>query len=227
MEKTDGPAFDSVERALVFAFNASDVFHVASPLMNTAMAEVKVVVKAKRGKKPPEPAPDEELQRKSPSTPGQPGERLRGLNKAMQAGFILQVAGRLDGCQVSVLEARYTKPSQPCQCQSQCCRGFRPTGRWVRAIKALNEYLKEQADVLKVPGKRGLSTEPLLRKLLIERYFIGGSSAAAIAKVAKLSHITVAKHAAWIEGYLSEQETEAKLQIALLFDQEGITGLIE
>jgi hypothetical protein len=82
--------------------------------------------------------------------------------------------------------------------------------------------------VVKAPGKRGLSTEPTLRRLLVERYFLENSvSTAKLARIAKISNITAAKHDAWITSYLEQEETEARLQIAGVFDQEGVTGLIE
>lgn len=223
MNQQDQPAFDSVERALVFAFNATEVVHVASPLMNTAMAEVPV--KKKRAKKGAEQPPDEETRARPASPISQPGERLKGLNAAHQAGVILAVVRRLDPHHGRILAARYTHPTFPCQCQSPCCQGYRPTLRWVGAVSYLCEFLMVQASV--VDGKEGLSTDPNLRRLIVERHFLRSeTSNAQLARKAKMSAITVAKHAEWITTYLEREEDEANKQIALLLDQEGITGFL-
>ena len=226
MSQSEQVAFDSVVKALVFAFNASDSYYIASPVMNKAMAEAPV--KKKRAKKGAKQVQDEEIKPRPSPPPMQPGERLRGLNKAMQAGFILQLVRRLEPHHADILAACYTHPTNPCQCQSPCCQGFRPTPRWRDAITRICEHLKETGDVVKAPGKRGLSTEPTLRRLLVERYFLdNGVSTAKLARIAKISNITAAKHDEWITTYLEQEETEARLQIAGVFDQEGVTGLIE
>jgi hypothetical protein len=47
-----------------------------------------------------------------------------------------------------------------------------------------------------------------------------------IARQVKISTQTALKHDDWITTYLEREETEARIQIATLFDQEGITGLL-
>jgi hypothetical protein len=225
MDKQELPAFDSVVKALVFAFNASDAYYIASPVMNKAMAEVPV--KKKRAKKGANAEQDEETKPRPSPPPMQPAERLQGLSKAMQAGFILLQVKRLEATQQAILAACYTHPTNPCQCQRPCCQGFQPTPRWSKAIAVICDALKENADVIKQPGKRGLSTEPTLRRLLVERYFLGGGMPTAkLARIAKISTITATKHDEWITSYLEAEETEARIQIATIFDQEGITGLL-
>lgn len=224
MTEKDAVPFDSVIKALTFAFNAGEDFHIASPVMNRAMAEIKVKKKLKK-------VTAEAAQLLAPEPKGgaylpkQPGESLKGWNKALQAGFILQVVRRLDAYQVNLLAARFIRPTAPCQCQNLCCQGFRVTPRWGKALDYLCLHLKDDANIV---GKDGLSTEPFLRKLVVERYFLNDpSSIAHLARRAKVSHITATKHANWIQGYLEKEETEAMEQVALLFDQEKITGLIE
>jgi len=233
MTTPEPPAFDHVDKALVFAMNAAEAYHIASPVMNKAMAAVPIAKpKAKKKKKVlhlqgPDPLEEPES-RPRPTIISQPGERLRGLNKAMQAGFILQIVGRLDPHHARILEARYIEPTAPCYCQSPCCQGFRQTQRWGQAIGALCEILKETADVLRQPGKKGLSTEPVLRRLLVERYFLNEATPISrLAKQAKVSPITAAKHDGWIREYLERELTEALMQIAALFDQEGVTGFLD
>jgi hypothetical protein len=171
MMQEDHPLFDSAIKALVFAFNAAEAYYIASPTMNTMMAAVpnkptrrsKALMKQLASDQPDGPS----KARPSPP-PAQPGELLRGLNKAAQAGFILKQICRLEPVHYRVLEARFTRPAAPCACRSSCCQGWKPTLRWSGAIVALCELLKESGDITKTPGKRGLSTEPRLRRMLVE-----------------------------------------------------------
>jgi hypothetical protein len=228
MTDQEPPAFDAVDKALVFAMNAAEAYYIASPVMNKAMAAVPLAKpKPKKKSQSLDLEPLAEETKTRPSVTHQPGERLRGLSKAMQAGFILQIVGRLDPHHVSILEARYIEPTVPCQCQAPCCQGFSPTVRWLKAITNVCEVLKETGDVLRQPGKKGLSTEPRLRRLLVERHFLNdGTSISRLARIAKVSPITAAKHGVWITEYLEQETTEALIQVAAMFDQEGVTGFL-
>ena len=239
-EVKEKPPFDSVIKALVFAFNAGDDYYLPSPVMNRAMAETIIAKPTKKKKKKEAPfidgttgealdeSPDEPKPVRGMKPPAQPGERLQGLNKAQQAGIILHTVGRLASIHKYALTAQFTKPDLKCQCQSPCCKGSKPTIRWVRAIECVCSHVKQDADILKVPGKKGLSTTPHLRRLIVERYFLqNGSSIAMLARRAKVSAITAAKHNEWITTYLEEACTEALIQIALLFDEQKITGFLE
>lgn len=226
----ESPLFDSTLKALRFAFNAGEAYYIASPTMNVMMAEAKVK-KPRRVKGKPHPDDFQpEAKARGPRPLAQPGEALQGLNKAGQAGFILQTCLRLDIRHYSILQARFTINSTPCSCGSPCCRGSRTVPRWASAITQLCAILKESGDVLKAPGKRGLSTDPTLRRMIVERFFWQGEgnppSVAALARIARVSPITAAKHAEWIETYLDQEEMEAGLQVQALFDQTGVTGLI-
>jgi hypothetical protein len=231
METT--PVFDSVQKALVFAFNAANSYYIASPTMNTMMAAVPVKPSrmAKRLKAAAGEAGEGEIKVRPSSPPPQPGDLLRGLNKAGQAGLILHEVAKLDAAHYWVLAARCTEPTLPCDCRSLCCQGWRTTPRWDIAINKLCHILANDADITKTPGKRGLSTEPRLRRMLVERFFlepdVKPQSIASLARIVKVSPITAAKHDGWVTGYLVEQETEAWTQIQAIFDQTGITGTLE
>ena len=87
--------------------------------------------------------------------------------------------------------------------------------------------LKETGDVIKKPGSRGLSTQPDLRKAIVEEWFTGEqASMANMARRFGISSLTVAKHKEWITTYLEQTENEAWQQIAPILDQAGITGAI-
>lgn len=221
----DSPPFDSTRKALVFAFNALDTT-IPSPAMNRAMAEINIAIKkceraaGRTG---------DYLGDKKMSALRQPGDVLRGLEKAHQAGFILQQVGRLDPRHQNVLAARLTAPTLPCLCGARCCRGFYVHHKWANAIHSLCEVLKESGDVLRQPGRRGLSTEPRLRRLIVERFFVPEhqGSISLLARKGEVSPLTAAKHESWISDYLTQTEGEAWVEIDDIFDQVGITGLIE
>lgn len=216
------PAFDSTRRALAFAFNHLDA-SIPAPMMVRMMAEITPATK-----KPKKGTLAETLSKRS-GPPANPGARLRGLDKTLQAGFILQQVARLDPPHKNSLAARFTRFSDPCSCGSPCCRGFRFNIRWNQAINDLCQIVKESGDVLRVKGKKGLSTDPRLRRLIIERFFRSdatGWSLASIARQAEVTPATASLHTSWIEDYLTQNETDAMLQIDAIFDQTGITGLI-
>lgn len=220
------PVFDSVIKALTFAFNDPDPV-INPPTMNRMMAAVKGKEYRRAQVKP---LKDGEEARRKPSPPlPQPGEMLKGLNRAAQAGFILSQVSRLDRCHQCALEARLTRIQIPCACKSPCCRGFKISPRWSRAIDDLTEIVKDSGDVMRIPGKKGLSTDPRLRRLIIERFFNPADlrSVAVLSRRAGVSSITAAKHTEWIGHYLEQTEGEALSQIAAIFDQSGITGVIE
>lgn len=215
------PAFDSTRRALIFAFNHLDA-SIPAPMMVRMMAEAQVKKKPKKG------SLAETLSKRS-GPPANPGARLRGLDKTVQAGFILQQVGRLDHVHQNSLASRFIRPKDPCECGASCCQGFRFNRRWNQAINELCEEVKVSGNVLNVKGKKGLSTDPRLRRLLIEQFYREDAiswSMAHIARQAEVTPITAGLHADWIRAYLTRIEEEAMVQIDAIFDQMGITGLI-
>ena len=224
----DRPMFDSTRKALDFAFNADSAF-ISAPTMNQMMAAY-----SNQGK--PISKADEERywgevaggSVKFTNVP-QPGLLLRKYERAAQAGFILQQVTKLDPVHHHILAARMTRQRDPCSCRSPCCSGFRYVPRWWGAMQALCDLLKDYADVLRTPGKRGLSTEPRLRWMIVERYFDHGKppSFAEMGRVAEVDSMTVARHHEWISTYLATEENRAWAEISAIFDQWGVTGLLD
>lgn len=212
-------AFDSVARALAFAFNA-DGAYIAPPVMNRVMAAIPA--KKKRGQK------EVGWTRKPSGPPPQPGEAVRGLDKAAQAGLILQLVGRLGQEQQNALQARFTRPQVPCSCGSPCCQGSRTHSGWKRAIDGLCETLKSDANVMRRRGKLGMSTEPRLRLAIVVNYFRDTpDSMAGIAASVGVNSVTAARHSELIRSYLYRVESDALLEIALIFDQVGVVGYLD
>lgn len=224
----DLPMFDSTRKALDFAFNADSAF-ISAPTMNQMMAAYN-----NQGK--PISKADEERyweiaaegsKTKITHVP-QPGQLLRKYERAAQAGFILQQVAKLDPVHQHILAARMTRQRDPCSCRSPCCSGFRYVPRWWGAMEALCDLLKDYADVLRTPGKRGLSTDPRLRWMIVEQYFSHGKplNFAEMGRTAEVDSMTVARHHEWISTYLNTEENRAWEEISLLFDHWGVTGLL-
>jgi hypothetical protein len=213
----DQPLFDSVHAALAFALNANDV-DMPQPFMNKAMAAFKV-----KTKKAKEAAAllGEEIKRMNLN----PRRTFRGMEKAAQAGFILKQLEKLAPEQSTVLTGLLTHSYDPCSCRAPCCSGRRANSRWSAAVTKICAILKDDADLAKVPGKKGFGTQPHLRIILVEDFFLKTERPIAdLARQSQLSRITVSIHHGLIRDYLDQAENEAWLQIAPILDQAGIVG---
>jgi hypothetical protein len=224
------PLFDDTRKALVFALNAADV-KMPKPSMTTAMAEgikkklprtakarAKFFAKAAEQREAERDALVRAAFKRKPT-------KLTGEERAAQAGFILLEFQKLDAAHQVVLTGLLTRSHSPCDCRRPCCSGWARNLRWDKAVADACFMLKETGDVLRQPGKRGLSTQPHLRKAVVEEFFTKRPiTLVHLASVAHCSQMTAAKHKAWIVEYLEQTETEAWQQIAALFDAAGITG---
>lgn len=155
------PLFDSPRTALRFALG----HHMAlpRPMMNKMMATgqvqrieladgTKITVALPRGKPR--------------------NEQLRGLDGAGTAGGILLHLARLPEPQQLVLMGSSMVALLPCACRAPCCSGVRPNPEWLRSVLKLCEYLRDEAVLSRLPGKKGMSVRPELRQMLVEKYFL-------------------------------------------------------
>jgi hypothetical protein len=148
-----------------------------------------------------------------------------GLEKHHQAGIILYHFGRLDIEHQAVLAGLCTTAYKPCSCRTLCCSGRRPTERWLNALGDMCAIIQLRADVLKVPGKKGLSSQPLLRRRIVEQFFTKDSrTLTEMAAEAGVNLTTAAKHRGWIMEYLEACELQAWEEVSTIFDAAGITG---
>jgi hypothetical protein len=241
--------FDDCRKALVFALN----HHQATPptaMMNAMMASVKIEEKKRKVKRKDrnqwavvrdyfdaisDDSPHALLEREVVKSGRRrtdllrhPSLRHQGLSRADEAhlaGFVLHHFRRLDHVHQLVLSGLLTIPRNPCECRMPCCCGWRPVESWVAAVRGTCENLMLRADVLKQPGKKGLSSQPFLRQLLVELYYLKeGPTLLEIAKRSKVSTVTAAAHREWIHSYLGECESKAWSELGEVFDQAGITG---
>lgn len=214
---TDGPLFDSTHAALKFALNYSS--GIPSPLMNRMAADGKLQrVQLESGERV---TVGVGMRMRRPKRPS-----LRGLDGAAQAAMIAQELNHLDEAQKHSIIAAFKQWVLPCACRSPCCMGFRRNPGWVASITALCEILKNEAQLSRVRGKKGLSTHPLMRQALVERFFIPEKPMvlADLAEKCNVTPATVIAHKKPIEQYLSEQQSLGLREIDQTLSLLGIVG---
>lgn len=216
------PLFDDVREALVFALNANDQV-MPRPLMNKAMAAAPGKKFSKTIKKKYDLQVEETRRVQL-----YPRAHFKGLDKAHQAGLIIAKLETLGIEQSTVLKGLLIHPHDLCSCGQPCCCGSRPNARWCIAVKQTCHILKEMASVMTKLGKRGLSTQPVLRQKLVETWYTGSRlNMKILAKTCGVSVITANVHNDLICAWLQQTETEAWSQIAPILDQAGIVGTIK
>ena len=211
--------FSSSRDALVFALNYEDL-SIPGPVMNKEMAAVPTTTKAQRDA-------DSKPSRTGPARSIPLGG---GQDRAVTAGWILQRFEQVEKWQKTLLKVMLINPRRICTCGSACCRGWSVKPEWVHYVLMLVEHLKEEADLLKEPGKRGMSTDPALRRALVEDYARPEDkrwSITDLARVTKATSVTVAKHRGVVFAFLYELELTAWEEVNLIFERAGITGQID
>lgn len=230
------PPFDDSRKALEFALNAHEV-QMPRPAMNKAMAagikKVQSKAAAKRAKKAAEaagtPIKAELSRRHDHAAEARREARAQwlGLKPAAQAGLILLEFNKLEREHRIVLSGLLMRSHVPCSCRAPCCSGMASQMRWVHAVNETCQLLKESIDLVRVPGKKGLSSQPWLRRRVVEDFYTKQETPTSnLARISEVSIMTAAKHRAWILEGLERIETEAWLQIDAMFDAAGITGTI-
>jgi hypothetical protein len=224
--------FDDARRALSFALNAHASASIPSPTMNRAMAEAPPKVTKKEraaiAKAWAEAGVEELVVRASARTaPRRAPDWWRQLDEPARAGAVLLELNKLDARHRLVLEGLLIRSHTPCSCRSPCCSGWAVNARWSRAVDETCRLLAGEADLLAQPGKKGLSTQPALRRLSVEQYFTGRElTLTDLARVTDVSMVTAAKHRALIQEWLLKTEGEAWPDVSSLLDAAGITGTI-
>lgn len=236
--------FDDCRAALAFALNADQVT-APTAYMNKAMAAVRVEMKKPRKKRKSErellgeifpgmETPEQLLEMERDRLKNKRGgslvrvQALRfrdGLDKHHLAGLILHHFGRLDTPHQVVLTGLVCNSYVPCSCRSLCCSKRRPTERWLKALSDMCTIIQLKAELPKIPGKRGLSSQPELRRRVVEEFFVKqGLTLTDLARGIRISYTTAAQHRDWIVEYLEALEAAAWAALAPIFDSAGITG---
>lgn len=212
------PLFDSPRKALHFALNHRA--SMARPAMNkmaAGNAKLQKLVLAD-GSEIIVPTISRYKAKRS--------EQLKGMDGVAQAGMVLYHLARLSEPQQLVLIAESVVPSLPCACRAPCCSGHRPNPPWVHAVLVLCDYLRDEAKLSKVRGKKGLSTNPFMRRTLVERFFIPGRSItlSALAIRCEVTEQTVAAHNKPISIYLTKAEDDGWRAFDEHLGEAGIVG---
>ena len=231
------PPFDDSRKALAFALNAADA-QMPRPAASKAMSAPHPRKETKKQRKARRRAEEEHgvsLVRGPGTRPSNYAADARraarqewlGLEPPAQAGLILQVFGRMDREHRAVLAGLLVRSHVPCSCRRPCCSGWWQQPRWTAVVEETCEILRTAGDVVRQPGKKGLSTQPVLRRAIVEAWFTKrDASLADLAFLGDVSPATAAKHRAWIVEWLEQTEQEAWLQADAMLDAAGITGTI-
>ncbi len=217
MSAVHEPLFASTRDALRFALN----YHLSlpRPQMNKMMADGKVMrIELADGSKVTVAAP-----KASPRS-----EQLRGLDGAATAGMVLAHLARLTDPQQLVLMAASVPPSFPCACGAPCCSGHKSNNDWKRAVWKICEYLRDEAQLTKIPGKKGLSTSPQLRELLVQRFFNpkNGMTLENLAAIGGCTEQTVIAHRRPIITFLQREQDGAWRNLDVSLSESGMVGHI-
>jgi hypothetical protein len=214
------PIFDDPRKALRFALNHR--LQMPRPAMNKAPA-------GNSGLQKLELADGSHVLVSKASTRPKRNENLAGMDGVAQAGFILYHLARLPEPQQLVLIAQSVPVALPCACRAPCCSGERPNDPWVHAILLICDYLRDEAQLSRIKGKKGMSTGPYLRRALVEKFFVPGRSRTTeeIAKKADVSETTVVMHRKPIVTWLEKNENEGWRSFAHHLDVAGIVGTLE
>lgn len=215
--KAEGPLFDSTHAALKFALNYSG--GIASPLMNRMAADGKLQrVEIDDGKRV---TVGVGMRMRRPKRPA-----LKGLDGAAQAGMIARELNHLEEAQKHVIIASFKQWVLPCACRQPCCMGYRRNPGWVASITALCEILKNEAQISRVHGRKGLSTHPVMRQALVERFFIPEKPImlADLAEKCNVTQATIIAHKKPIEAYLADQQSLGLREIDQTLSLLGIVG---
>lgn len=155
-------------------------------------------------------------------------DQLKGLDGSAQAGMILQAVSRLPHAQQLVVITRSTPASLTCNCRRPCCRGRKPNPQWIEPVEFLCEYLRTEAKLSKVRGKRGLSTPPMLRRALVEKHFLPGREMTLVelGRVFDVTEATVIQHQKPIRAWLESQEGHAWRALDKSMSNAGVVGFM-
>lgn len=155
-------------------------------------------------------------------------EQLRGLDGAATAGFILQHLANLPEQQQLALMGESMPSVLPCTCKSPCCAGTKPNPTWARIVSRMCHHLAVEAQLSKIKGKKGLSTSPLLRSMLVEKHFLPRKTMilAAIAERIGVTEKTVIEHRRPIVDYLTKQADAGWRTFDVWLSEAGIVGAI-
>lgn len=150
------------------------------------------------------------------------------MDRAGQAAFILQIAGRLPDEMIHALLCAVLRPRTPCNCRSSCCRGWRSNGDWVESLRVVDRLIVAEQAKAKPDKKKGFITPDGLRVQLMRQFFDHDERLTQTTLAAKLgiSEQTVAMHQRAIAKLLVGLIRSGFTQLDALFIEAGIVGAV-
>lgn len=158
-----------------------------------------------------------------------PNADLRtGLDGAATAGHILSHYNKLHPVYRLMLLCRTVPARSSCSCKQPCCSGWKTNADWSAGVDAVCLLLKVEAELSRKKGKKGMSTHPVMRRALVEKYFDGRKRfvVSEIAERCEVTEATVYTHKKPIEAYLEDQERTGWTQLDELLVEAGIVGVV-
>lgn len=155
---------------------------------------------------------------------------LSSLDKAAQAAFILQMAGRLPDLTLHTMLAAVLKPRDLCNCRRPCCSGSSPNGDWITSVKEVDEALYEHLESQKQAGKKGNYTlTHALRAEIVRQFFDRRSlqTKADLATRFAISEDSIATHQKKVGAYLTGTIRTAFTKLDEILVERGIVGSLE
>jgi hypothetical protein len=152
---------------------------------------------------------------------------LSGLDGAGQAGMILSMISSLGKLHEACLFARCAPQKISCSCGATCCSKFRPNWCWYEAINCLSLSVKEQLELERKEGTRGVQDNPAMRQALVAKFFGERIKIKDLAAACDVTGVTASTHNGKINKILKHAEAEAWHLIEDTFRVRGGTEIID
>lgn len=154
---------------------------------------------------------------------------LRGLDGAGQAALIAKQLDYLTDPQKNCVIAQYKAWVLPCACKSPCCSGYRKNPGWNRSVEELCVHLRDEAELSRIKGRKGLSSHPTMRRSLVERFFVPGKRMvlSELAEQCGVTAQTIITHKKPIEDFLTSTLREATSHLDTILNTLGIVGHLD
>jgi hypothetical protein len=212
---TEAPLFASSREALTFAANFKGETIKAST-MNRMLADMQKT----------DPEAVSSARKGAPNTM----KGLSSLDRAGQAGLIMQLFYRLPDGVIPVALAAVLKPRDVCSCRQPCCQGWRTNKFWFINLAYIDEAVWQWLEDTKPKGKKGAFTLTAPLRAELVRQFFDRSSKQTQADIAErfgLSEEGVASHQRKIGKHLTGLIRDSFSKLDEILVEAGIVGAVE
>lgn len=215
---TESPLFATSREALVFAANHSNDLY-QPPLMNRMLAEV---ARARRARANQDEEVEVAQQRRATLM------SFPGLERAGQAGLILQLVAQLPDETIHVLLASVLRPRNACSCGAPCCSRWRINNDWLESVAIVVGMVARAQDNAKDSGKKFI-TPPSLLTDIVRQFFDRDAKETRdeIATRHDLSPQTITKHQKVLGRHLVGLVRSGFTKLDVILVDAGIVGALE